>query len=411
MQTFMTGTMTGTACALICALAMASPNDHDDDWDGHRGKPPIRLTIQAPDNGHNHGLTTNTGWSLVLRIDAPDAVAIVETPEEPTQPIGRREAIVLEDPDGCLDLRNFPITNPGRPYQDCNGPDETILEFTTERFDTFDLADSNTGNFQVRNQLLDESFIAGALLNKPYLRNTAGTVVAVPRPQTGGALLDGYGFGPDDDLPGLVLMSNLGAARAFDENFDRVPFFIRNMAGLVNTVSQELKTSRGGSALVATMQVAAGMFEPIALVDLDVDADGVDYLRRRESGPVQAFQFLAPPKNNDDVLRDITSSYSPFDIDVRAVLVEGVAPTFIEDKNRDGRYTATDLKLMGYRLLSNEVRLRQTVEFDLAVTETVSGRTCPPASLIYRDLDGNGRDGAITCSGSGGAGRIRRVPL
>jgi hypothetical protein len=93
------------------------------------------------------------------------------------------------------------------------------------------------------------------------------------------------------------------------------------------------------------------------------------------------------------------------------VLVEGVAPTFIEDKNRDGRYTATDLKLMGYRLLSNEVRLRQTVEFDLAVTETVSGRTCPPASLIYRDLDGNGRDGAITCSGSGGAGRIRRVPL
>ena len=43
--------------------------------------------------------------------------------------------------------------------------------------------------------------------------------------------------------------------------------------------------------------------------------------------------------------------------------------------------------------------------------ETFTGRTCPPASLIYRDLDGNGRDGAIQCSGTGGATRVRRPPL
>ncbi|HEY5568945.1 MAG TPA: hypothetical protein VIM81_17100, partial [Gammaproteobacteria bacterium] len=122
-------------------------------------------------------------------------------------------------------------------------------------------------------------------------------------------------------------------------------------------------------------------------------------------------QFIAPPKNNDEVLLDITSSYSPFLLDLRVVIVEGVAPTFIEDMNHDGRYTAADLQKMGFRVLSNEARLKLVVEFDLAVTETIIGRTCPPPSLIYRDLDGNGRDGAINCSGSGGAARIRRVPL
>jgi len=398
------------ACTIAAALTCASASWAGAQDDGHR-HPPVRISIDAPDAGHFQGLTTNTGWSLALRIETPDSVAIVETPEEPTQPVGRREAIVLTDPDGCLDMRHFPIINAGSPYEDCAGPDETFLEFTTERFDTFDLADSNTGNFQVRERLVDEAFVSGALLNKPYLRNTAGNIVAVPRPQTGGTLLDGFGFGPDDDLVGLVVMSNKGAARVFDENFDRVTPVIRNMGGFINTVSQELRTKRGGSALVASMQVVAGMFEPIALFDLDVDADGVDYLRRLESGPVEAFQFIAPPKNNDEVLLDITSSYSPFLLDLRVVIVEGVAPTFIEDMNHDGRYTAADLQKMGFRVLSNEARLKLVVEFDLAVTETIIGRTCPPPSLIYRDLDGNGRDGAINCSGSGGAARIRRVPL
>ncbi len=408
MKIFRADALQRITCTLVAALTCASTS-----WAGDHGDDrhvPARLSIQAPDSGHFQGLTTNTGWSLVLRIEAPRAIALVETPEEPTQPIGRREAIVLTDPDGCLDLRHFPITNAGQPFQDCNGPDETFLEFTTERFDTFDLADSNTGNFQVRDRLLDDAFVAGALLNKPYLRNTAGNVVAVARPQTGGTLLDGFGFGPDDDLPGLVVMSNLGAARVFDENFDRTTRVIRNMGGFLNGVSAELLTRRGGSALVASMQIVAGMFEPIAQFDLDVDADGVDYLRRLESGPIESFQFVAPPANNDAVLLDITSSYSPFFVELRIVLVEGVAPTFIEDKNHDGRFTSADLKRMGYTLQSNEARLRLVVEFDLPITETITGRTCPPPSLIYRDLDGNGRDGAISCSGSGGATRVRPVP-
>lgn len=373
--------------------------------------PPVWLSIVAPDAHSPRSLVTTTGWSLVLRIEAPRAVAIVEAPEEPTRPVGRREAIVLTDPDGCLDMRHFPITRAGIPYQDCNGPDETFLEFTSERFDTFDLDDAQTGNFQVRDQLVDDAFVPGALLDKPYLRTTAGNIAPVPRPQTGDSRLDGFGFGPDDDLVGLVVMANLGAARVFDENFDAtLGPVIRNMAGFVNTVSQQLAARRGGPALLASMHVVGGMFEPIAQFDLDVDAPGVDFLRRLDSGPVKAFTFLAPPQNDDDTLRELLSTYGPYDLELRAVIVEGVAPTFIRDMNGSGRFTARDLELMGYRLQSNEVRLRLTVDFDVLLTETITGRTCPPPSLLYKDLDGNGRDGAISCSGSGGAGRIRPRP-
>jgi hypothetical protein len=371
--------------------------------------PPVRLSIQAPDTGFFQGQTTATGWALVLRVEVRDSVAIVEAAEE--APSGRREAIVFSDPDGCLDLRHFPITHAGEPYETCTGgPDERFLEFTTERFDTFDVVDTNTGNFQVREKLVDDAFTPGVPLNKPYLRNTAGNIVPVPRPMSGGALLDGYGFGPDDDFPGLVLMANLGAARVFDENFNRTTRTVRNVAGFVTSVAQELLTRRDGSALTVAMHVPAGVFEPIAQFDLDVDAPGVDYLRRLESGPVRSFEFGTPPQTQDDLLFEITSSYAPFLLELRAVVVEGVAPTFIEDVNRDGRFTSADLTKMGFRVISNEVELRAVEDFDVLVTQTLTGRTCPPASLLYVDLDGNGRDGAIPCQGSGGAARIRRLP-
>jgi hypothetical protein len=154
----------------------------------HHHGPAVQISIDSPNSGHFQGFVTPTGWSLALRIEAPDSIAIVESPEEPTQPVGRREAIVLTDPDGCIDMRHFPIIRAGTPYEDCPGPDETFLEFTTERFDNFDVADSNTGNFQVRDRLIDDAFAPGVILNKPYIRNTAGNIVAVPRPQTGGNL-------------------------------------------------------------------------------------------------------------------------------------------------------------------------------------------------------------------------------
>jgi len=395
----------------LCVLGVAAPASSAPDQSSAAGFPrgqsrPVTLTIESPDAGVYRGPLALTRWPLTLRLEARHGLALLEASETDT----RREAIVLHDPDGCIDMRHFPLEQPGLPYEDCAGPDERYVEFTTERFNSFDREDERAGNPILRAALIDQPFEPGQLLNKPYLRDDRGRIQPVPRPQTGEALLDGYGYGADDDLPGLVILADIGGARVFDENFDLVPGVVRNLAGFVNTVSVELRTRAGGPAVTATMHVLAGLFEPLALFDLDVDAQGADFLRRLESGPVEAFGFLGPPADDDALFRELMSTYSPVDLTLRAVLVEGAAPTFVHDANGDGRYTERDLALMGYVLLSNEERLRLRLEVDALITETSQGRTCPPRSLIFRDLDGNGSSGEIGCSGSGGAARLRRVP-
>lgn len=367
----------------------------------------VRLSIEAPEPGKSRGLLTTTRWPLVVRLEARGAPALIEAAETGA---GRREAVVLADPDGCIDMREFAIIAPGQPYEDCNGQDETFFEFTSERFNAFDLADENSGNFLVRERLVDDPFADGALLNTPYLRDASGTISPLPRPQTGGQLEDGFGFGPDDDLVGLVLMVDCCGARVFDPDFNLVPGVIRNVAGFLNTVSVELLTGRNATVVTGSMHVLAGLFEQIALFDLDVADAGVDFLRRLESSPVEAFSFVDAPADDDAVFRELMATYAPFEIVLRAVLVEGIAPTFIEDVDGDGRYTIRDLLRMGFNPLSNQAQLRLRLDLDARITQTPQGRTCPPRSLIFADLDGNGASGEIPCSGSGGAARVRRPP-
>ncbi|MDX1389231.1 MAG: hypothetical protein R3344_08575, partial [Acidobacteriota bacterium] len=335
------------------------------------------------------------------------APAILETAEQGN---GRREALIIRDPDDCIDMRDFPITNPGMPYEPCPGQDELYIEFTSERFDSHDLENQMTGNFVVRDRLVDDPDVEGALLNKPYLFDNNGVPKPVPRPRTGDDLVDGYGYGTDDDLPGLVVMADVGGLRVFDPNFDIGDRVIRNASGFLNTVSVELLDKKGRTAIHASMHVLAGVFEPIALFDLDVDNPKVDFLRRLESGEVESFRFDPPPATEEELLEYLVNTYSPVEFDLRAVVVKGIAPEFIEDVNHDGNYTARDVELMGYELLSNQATIHVREAFDLSITDTVLGHTCPSQSLIYRDLDGNGEDGSVDCSGTGGARRLRRIP-
>jgi hypothetical protein len=396
--------MTGLAAWFLISGTMISA-----DGRAHEGRnePPIRLDVIAPTPQGRTGVLQTTRWPLVFRLSVSGSPALVETSEGQG---GRREALIIEDPDDCIDMRDFPINNPGMPYEPCAGPDELFIEFTSERFDSHDVENDRTGNFLIRDRLVDDSFVAGELLNKPYLRNASGNVVPLARPQTGEERLDGYGYGVDDDLVGFVIMVDSGGARVFDPDFNLTPGVIRNMSGFLNTISVELLDRRGKTSLVASMHALAGMFEPIALFDLSVDDADVDFLRRLESGPVEQFRFDEPPANDDELLELLVRSYSPVEFDLRAAVVKGVAPEFIHDRNDDRKYTATDLELMGYELLSNPVTVRVREAFDLTFTDTVMGRTCPSRTLVFSDLDGNGDDGAVPCSGTGGARRLRRIP-
>ena len=371
------------------------------------GQAPLRLEVVAPSPLNMRGSLQTTRWPLILRIEATKSPAIIEVSEGED---GRREALIINDPDDCIDMRDFPINIPGIPYEPCAGQDELYIEFTSERFDSHDILDDRTGNFLIRAELVDDSFVEGELLNKPYLRDGSGKIKPVPRPQTGGDLIDGFGYGVDDDLVGLVTMIDLGGARVFDVDFNLVPGVVRNISGFFSTTSVQLLDKHGKTALYASMHALAGLFEPIALIDLDVDDPQIDYLRRLESGPVEALEFDEPPADEDELLAMLVNAYAPVEFVLRAVMVKGIAPKFIRDENGDGIYSAADVELMGYEVLSNEITVPIREQFDLSIAETVAGRTCPSRSLIYIDLDGNGESGEIKCSGTGGARRIRRTP-
>ncbi|MEO1034266.1 MAG: hypothetical protein AAFX44_01775 [Pseudomonadota bacterium] len=404
------------------------------------GLPPMLLTLEAPrgdslrfrydwhnrvltlDYRNRRGLLTSTQWPLTLRLESRTAEAYVK--EFLTGQ--NREGLVLRDPDDCLVLTSLidDIDGLGRTSYDplCMGvaEDETYIEVQTEKYDTFELGDnSNTGNDKLQQKLIDDDCTtAPADSNVACLLMDNGKLSKVG-PKTGDDVRDGYGYGTDDDAASMVLMMNVGGARVFDPmSFDRIPGRLRNMAGLINTVSSEFETGIRTTAIVMHSHALAGFAEPIAVFDFDVSDPayaGFSSLRRVDSGPIEPFNYVSafPTGDNSNAAfnpfyDEIVSTYYPAKVEIRAVAVNGEAPAFIDDMNGDGRYTAADLMLAGYTLVSNEIKTSVTVINDNLLVESDDPK-CPPRTLIYRDLDGNGSAGAPEkCLGTSSSTRLRR---
>lgn len=403
-----------------------------------------RLTITTPEATHTrtrnrHGIRTleyrnhfgilpTVQWPLTLRFESRTAVGYAASA---TADRRKREALVLTDRDGCLNLATL-VADLGLPAFDpaCAGraEDELWLEVQTEKFDTFELPDNTqTGNDVIQARLVDDEFQQGMLLDTPYLPDDRGRIRAVG-PRTGGPAstdpdrpeLDGYGYGADDDFASLVLMADVGGARVFDLDFDRVPGVIRNLAGLVNTVSAEVLDGRRQAAVTAAFHPLAGVFEPIAIFDLslgDPGHAGFDYLHRVDSGDVVAFHLMSgvpvetdPPPLANEFYDELLSTYYPVDVTLRAVVVARQAPDYIHDLDQDGQFTARDVKLAGYDLVSNEVKMTITLSHDNLLTDSPDIK-CLPRTVLFRDLDGDGASGEpFACSGKSGSTRSRRVP-
>ena len=408
------------------------------------GRADARLTIAAPEASYvryrvrdgvrtyqyknRRGALASTQWPLILRFESRTAVGFAASA---TADERKREALVLVDPDDCYNLASLvddfmlPSFDP-----DCAGraEDETYIEVQTEKYDTFELRDNRqTGNDVIRDQLVDDVYQDGVLLNTPYLALKQGKINAVG-PKTGGPVsgdpeqpeLDGYGYGTDDDFVSLVILADVGGARVFDLDFNQVPGVVRNLAGFVNVVSAELLDGRGQTVITATTHPLAGLFEPIAVFDFSVtnpDYDGYDYLQRVDSSPINAFRLMSevpvktdPPPKANEFYDEILSTYFPVDIKIRAVVVERQAPAFVHDLNHDGKYSAVDVRMAGYELVSNEVEINLTLTHDNLLIESEQIK-CLPRTLLFDDLDGDGKSGEpFKCSGKSGSGRSRRVP-
>lgn len=403
----------------------------------------VRLSIEAPEarwsrtrNRHGirsvrylnrRGVLSTTQWPLIFRIESRTAVGFVARKSQNQE----REALVLTDPDECFHLGSL-LDDLMPPVFDanCSFEDETHIEIQTEKFDTFEEFDNDTtGNDAIRARLIDEKFSDPEPRNTPYLRMSDGKVKTVG-PKTGGRPpsppdpanskpdeLDGYGYGADDDLASFVLMADFGGARVFDENFDLVPGVIRNMAGFLNTVSAEDLDGKGQTAITASMHILAGVFEPIAVIDADISdpaLDGYGYAMRVDSGPVTGFNLTEPfppaaPGAANAFYDELLSQYYPAKLRIRAAVVNGEAPDFIYDMDGDGRYTARDIVLMGYELVSNEVDMTLEVTHENLLIDSPDSK-CPPRTFIHGDVDGNGQIGVLPeCIQTSGASRSRRV--
>lgn len=371
------------------------------------------------------GVLPTTQWPLILRLATKDAVGFAEEFFSGES----REALVLLDPDGCLVLTSLidDIFDLGKTEFDvlCAGlpEDETYIEVQTEKFDTFELVDnSNTGNNKIQEMLIDDD-----CTDSPESRNVAcllmdnGKLQTVG-PKTGEAASDGYGYGTDDDAASMVILLDVGGARVFDaDTFDLVPGVLRNMAGLINTVSTELLTGVGTTAVTMTTHTLAGYAEPIALFDFslsDPQFDGFSALRRVDSGPLIPFNFDSefPTDNNSSAefnpfYDEMLATYYPVDVTLRAVAVAGEAPPAVSDVNMDGIVSAADLMASGdYEVVSNEIEVTLRLTFDNLLVDSEDPK-CPPRTFIFRDLDGDGMSGAPEkCSGTSSSTRSRRIP-
>jgi len=407
---------------------------------GHGRKPLIDLTIEEPGgerksfapgffsgpqsyyyenyerNRRNRLPVMNEdGWTLSFRLAAPESVALISTRLSNAQEGPNFETLVLKDPDGCLDLSHALPTFDGGEFpadlspidDNCPSPqDEKFMVFNIDYDDAPFVEDNYIfGGCEgpKRERLKDDAFddiTDFRQSNKAYiLRNPAAmTPFASPvGPSTGGTMVeDCYGYGVDEDISSLVVMVNTGAARVFDENLNYDNTRIRNMAGFVSGVTVEYLDNNNATTVVAHMPVRPAMLTPLTFFDFDMpvnvfDGDPMfppsfDILRKIEDGPVETFTLSGITTRGELINEVIALTPNEFKVEIRAVVVEGDAPEFIEDTNFDGRFTAADLR-RDYKLLSKEAVRRINIVGRPSLFEERDEFECPP--LILVDLNGN----------------------
>jgi len=371
---------------------------------GEANPRPIQLSFKLPAARGAQSALTSGNYTIALQLRVQNAVAFVDDVA-----FNSGEALVLTDPDNCLDLSHFSTIGP---FETCaGGPNETFVRFRSEASDQPGVTESCPAAAEAR--LLDDPFDPSNVfnLNKPYLiagedggaGNTLGNLVLrTVGAFTGGTTADCYGFAADDDLQGLVLMADIGPLRVFDEHFDLVGRRIRNFAGMLNSVTIELVDKSDGSSIMAFLRVPTGLLEPLTVIDRSLPGSTFELLTRQDSGPIQSFDFPSTPG-----VSEIISTLPDVNVTVRAVIVDGVAPNFIDDLDGDNKLTARDLKLAGHTLLSNETAIEIHAIQNDVFAEWVNFVKCPTA-ILGGDLDGDGSSG-YSCN-TGNARSIRRPP-
>ena len=254
--------------------------------------------------------------------------------------------------------------------------------------------------------------------------NTGGVGVIGPSGgyDEGATTFDCYGYGADDDVPGLVIIANVGGARFFDQSMNNVnPMAVRNMAGLLSSVAFEISDFGGKSAIVARMRSSYAL-APIRFADMFFSIPSnsgfyptAGYTLTTQIDGETSTTGVVGVENAAGAINAIREQFDDlYEVTITAALVDGIAPEIITDVNNDGIFDAVDIEATGATLLStvDTLTIRQ-VSFDaLAVTDEEecmrSSGSFGSDSRLFIDLDGDNY--VATCQDGDGTSRsgVRR---
>lgn len=378
-----------------------------------RPRGPIQLEFLGPRQTTIPTLTTD-GFPLTLRLTSINEIGIGIGAAETLFPVYEetRGFIVFDDPDGC---------HSWAPADECDVVDETYVEFNPgdslpdvpdflgEPFVMVALSTIGGGGSP---QLLGFNSTTGVNdMLYPYGPDLGGpdqaTTQCLSRLGNHGPCLtdadcfggstcqafpvepDGYGLGADDDLPGLVLLSDTGVGLILDQNADPVvPRQARNLAGLISSIGYNLNDPSRRTSIVAHLTAPPGAFNPVVLFDDCVAPPSDPACSCGTPGPtacpigprrVRVDGGAPQDVENEGELRSLLGSRL---ITVRAFVVNQTAPFILTDMDGDDLVTAKDADLAGLQLLSGEVAIqfRQLHEKPILAAD----------NAIRFDFDGNG---------------------
>jgi hypothetical protein len=427
----------GTALGCLASLALA-----DD--------PPLQLHIEAPSGNGGVALLSESGWPVIIKmvVNEEDGLGYFIEPDFPQ--LGTRGLYVFSDEDEC-----FSIIGP-TPSKPCDSQppeyewpaNEVYMKFYAGT-DMSGVAEDYTyveGDSELREKLVDSKGSGGTQLQDwfsddicvPGTPDSPAPEGGAPGcanvgPESGGEMLDGYGIGTDDDLPGLVLISDMGVGKVFEEPDFELPEKrgVRNLAGLVTSVAYELsnvhkenskpKGRKGAPDVTLTYQntfwahanFPRHVIRPIVQYDMCVgeippdleppEAGCVgDELWRIDGGPIEKVKDTLG-HNVGRVDFATVGLMNLLSYEITAFMVSGTAPDKLFDEDGDGDVDSADATLAGFTVISNE----DHVEFLLL---SQSGCHGGGGNGLYEDLDGNGiaAPDALVCPA--GPGDIDRPP-